>query len=239
MRLKPKYKSCIWTKTDIWGDLLNKRKFLRLKWVKTFRILKGQKRRRRRRLYKDYNFIKTRNRSNIIFKYRKWAFRNYIISNFCIKRFYGDLKDKSFRLLCKKIWKYPSPYYSLIQSLESRLDTTLFRLGLFPTISASSQSIKHGIVSVNHCKITSSSYRVKPGDLIEIIPNYRKIVKYKIGLLYSKRFPRWKISNTLSWVETDYPSISFLILDIVNPKEVFYPFRLNLDDILWSSRFYF
>nr|YP_009399275.1 ribosomal protein S4 [Kapraunia schneideri]ARW68881.1 ribosomal protein S4 [Kapraunia schneideri] len=56
----------------------------------------------------------------------------------------------------------------LLQILEMRLDNTLFRLGLAPTIPAARQLINHKHILVNKRIVSISSYQCKPGDIITI-----------------------------------------------------------------------
>ena len=56
----------------------------------------------------------------------------------------------------------------LLQILEMRLDNTLFRLGLSPTIPAARQLVNHGHILVNDKIISICSYQCKPGDIIKI-----------------------------------------------------------------------
>lgn len=56
----------------------------------------------------------------------------------------------------------------LLQILEMRLDNTIFRLGLGPTIPAARQLVNHGHVLVNQQIVSICSYQCKPGDLITI-----------------------------------------------------------------------
>nr|QCI04793.1 ribosomal protein S4 [Bornetia secundiflora] len=69
----------------------------------------------------------------------------------------------------------------LLQMLEMRLDNTLFRLGLSPTIPAARQLVNHGHILVNN-KVTSiCSYQCKPGDIINIkskISSTKLVEKY-------------------------------------------------------------
>nr|AYR06511.1 ribosomal protein S4 [Rhodogorgon sp.] len=63
----------------------------------------------------------------------------------------------------------------LLQILEMRLDNTVFRLGLAPTIPAARQLINHGHIIVNNNKLTISSYQCKPGDSIQVKNNQRSM----------------------------------------------------------------
>ena len=59
----------------------------------------------------------------------------------------------------------------LLQMLEMRLDNTVFRLGLAPTIPAARQLVNHGHIIVNKKKINICSYQCKPGDTIDVKNN--------------------------------------------------------------------
>lgn len=68
----------------------------------------------------------------------------------------------------------------LLQILEMRLDNTIFRLGLSPTIPAARQLVNHGHIVVNNRIVSICSYQCKPGDTIEIQnkPKSRELVKH-------------------------------------------------------------
>jgi len=59
----------------------------------------------------------------------------------------------------------------LLQFLEMRLDNTVFRLGLAPTIPAARQLVNHGHITVNQKTVNICSYQCKPGDTIEVKPS--------------------------------------------------------------------
>jgi small subunit ribosomal protein S4 len=56
----------------------------------------------------------------------------------------------------------------LYESLESRLDNTVYRLGLSPTRRMARQMVSHGHITINGRKVTIPSLRVKGGDKIGI-----------------------------------------------------------------------
>nr|QJH88253.1 ribosomal protein S4 [Pterocladia lucida] len=56
----------------------------------------------------------------------------------------------------------------LLQILEMRLDNTIFRLGMSPTIPAARQIVNHGHILVNNRTVSICSYQCKPGDIITI-----------------------------------------------------------------------
>ncbi|MEO0457968.1 MAG: 30S ribosomal protein S4 [Cyanobacteria bacterium P01_A01_bin.114] len=56
----------------------------------------------------------------------------------------------------------------ILQLLEMRLDNTVFRLGLGPTIPAARQFVNHGHVTVNGRLVDVASYQCRPGDVIGV-----------------------------------------------------------------------
>ena len=57
---------------------------------------------------------------------------------------------------------------NLIGLLERRLDAIIYRAKFVPTVFAARQFINHGHVKVNGTRVNISSYRVRPGDVIEV-----------------------------------------------------------------------
>jgi small subunit ribosomal protein S4 len=56
----------------------------------------------------------------------------------------------------------------LLQLLEMRLDSIVFRLGLAPTIPSARQLITHGGIKINQKKVNIPSFQCKPKDVIEL-----------------------------------------------------------------------
>jgi small subunit ribosomal protein S4 len=56
----------------------------------------------------------------------------------------------------------------LLQLLEMRLDNTVFRLGMAPTIPSARQLVNHGHVMLNGRVVNIPSYQCKPGDVITV-----------------------------------------------------------------------
>ncbi|MEY3437267.1 MAG: 30S ribosomal protein S4 [Sphingobacteriales bacterium] len=55
---------------------------------------------------------------------------------------------------------------NLIKLLESRLDNTVFRLGIAPSRPAARQLVAHKHITVNDVIVNIPSYTLKPGDVI-------------------------------------------------------------------------
>ncbi|KAF3885862.1 MULTISPECIES: 30S ribosomal protein S4 [Nostocales] len=56
----------------------------------------------------------------------------------------------------------------LLQLLEMRLDNTVFRLGMAPTIPAARQLVSHGHVTINGRVVNIASYQCRPGEVIAV-----------------------------------------------------------------------
>lgn len=56
----------------------------------------------------------------------------------------------------------------LLQLLEMRLDNTIFRLGMAPTIPSARQLVNHGHILVNGRRVDIPSYQCRPGDVINV-----------------------------------------------------------------------
>ncbi|MEM6501579.1 MAG: 30S ribosomal protein S4 [Cyanobacteria bacterium P01_C01_bin.89] len=56
----------------------------------------------------------------------------------------------------------------LLQLLEMRLDNTIFRMGLAPTIPAARQLVSHGHILVNDRRVNVASYQCREGEVITV-----------------------------------------------------------------------
>ncbi len=72
----------------------------------------------------------------------------------------------------------------LLQTLEMRLDNTIFRLGMAPTIPAARQLVSHGHVTVNGSRVNIPSYQCRPGELIGVRNTEKSRELVKTNLQY-------------------------------------------------------
>jgi len=86
-----------------------------------------------------------------------------------LKGYYANLTEKQFRRTYDDAARRKgNTSENLIGLLESRLDAVVYRAKFVPTPWASRQFVNHGHVTVNGRRVNIPSYRVKPGDVIEI-----------------------------------------------------------------------
>jgi len=65
---------------------------------------------------------------------------------------------------------------NLLQLLERRLDTVIYRMGFARTIMQSRQFVNHGHIKVNGRKVDIPSFLVKQGDVVEIKEKSRNMI---------------------------------------------------------------
>ncbi|MCS7005807.1 MAG: 30S ribosomal protein S4 [Cytophagales bacterium] len=79
---------------------------------------------------------------------------------------YG-LLERQFRNLFEKASRKKGVTGTvLLQLLESRLDNTVYRLGMAPTRKSARQMVSHKHITVNGKVVNIPSYLLKPGDII-------------------------------------------------------------------------
>ncbi|MFO7987673.1 MAG: 30S ribosomal protein S4 [Desulfatiglandaceae bacterium] len=92
-----------------------------------------------------------------------------------VKRIYGVL-EKQFRGYYYRADKQKGiTGTNLLMLLESRLDNIVYRMGFAVSRSQARQFVRHGHFMVNHKKVNIPSYRVKPGDVVEIKEKSQKV----------------------------------------------------------------
>jgi small subunit ribosomal protein S4 len=84
------------------------------------------------------------------------------------KYIYGLLERQFAKLFSEASRKKGVTGETLLQLLESRLDNTVYRLGIAPTRRAARQLVLHKHISVNGDIVNISSYSLKPGDLVGV-----------------------------------------------------------------------
>ena len=81
---------------------------------------------------------------------------------------YGLSEKQLLRYVRKARRAAGSTGQTLLQILEMRLDNTVFRMGMAPTIPAARQLVNHGHVLVNGRSVNIPSYQCRPGEVIGV-----------------------------------------------------------------------
>lgn len=81
---------------------------------------------------------------------------------------YGVTERQLLRYVKKARRSSESTGLVLLQLLEMRLDNTVFRMTMAPTVPGARQLVNHGHVTVNGRVLNIPSYQCKPGDVIAV-----------------------------------------------------------------------
>ncbi len=93
-----------------------------------------------------------------------------------LKGHYGYITEKQFHNLYVKATRLKGDTsQNLVQLLERRLDSVVYRMKFVSTIFAARQFVSHGHILVNGKKVTIPSYSVSDEDSIELKEQSREI----------------------------------------------------------------
>ena len=110
-----------------------------------------------------------------------------------VKFIYGVLEKQFRKYYVMATKKQGITGEMLLQILESRLDTVVFRLGLANTRREARQIVNHGHITVNGQKVDIPSYLVKPGDVIAVREKSKNSVRIKeiVETNANRVVPKW------------------------------------------------
>lgn len=91
---------------------------------------------------------------------------------------------------------------NLMRLLESRLDNTVFRLGIAPTRRAARQLVSHGHITVNGKVVNVPSVVLKPGQVVGLTPAARELNVVKQSLANHGSKVAWLEWNSDKWEGT-------------------------------------
>ena len=81
----------------------------------------------------------------------------------------------------------------LMQLLESRLDSVVYRMGFGASRSEARQVVRHNAILVNAKRVNIPSYQVKAGDQIEVAPKAKDQLRIKAAAeaAAARHIPEW------------------------------------------------
>ena len=110
-----------------------------------------------------------------------------------VRRIYGVL-EAQFRLTYKEADRRKGVTgENLLQILESRLDSVVYRMGFGASRTESRQAVRHNAIKVNGRRVNIPSYQVKPGDVVEVSDKARSQLRIKAAVeaAEGRGFPEW------------------------------------------------
>ena len=135
-----------------------------------------------------------------------------------MKDYYAEILEKQFlNFFNKSLRKKGVTGEILLQLLESRLDNTVFRLGITSTRRFARQIVSHKHITVNNKVVNIPSFILKKGDVIGI---KEKSLKF-LSINYDKKY---------SWLSWDSDKMIGKFLFLPNRKEI--PEKINDQSIV-------
>ncbi len=107
------------------------------------------------------------------------------------KRLYGILEGQFHRYYEQALKSPENTGEVLMQSLETRLDNMVYRLGLTLSRSLARQLVNHGQIQVDGKRVDIVSYHVSPGQIISVSPRGLKINFVTEALKAETAVPSW------------------------------------------------
>jgi len=168
-----------------------------------------------------------------------------------LRGFYGNLCERQFKsfYIKSKLLK-GNTGLNFIKSLESRIDTVLFRLRFGNSFEEVRQLITHKHICVNDKIVSSSSFLLKSQDRISVkessfqyvADNLKKGLKSSLNIkLDNQVIEKQNINNILltntllftpNYLEMNYNILQGIFLYSPNLEEIRYPFTPDLSLIM-------
>ncbi|MDA0193637.1 MAG: 30S ribosomal protein S4 [Bacteroidetes bacterium] len=126
---------------------------------------------------------------------------------------YGVLEKQFANLFEKASRKKGITGTLLLQFLESRLDNSVFRMGIAPTRRSARQLILHKHISVNGHVVNIPSYQLKSGDLVAVREKSKSLESITQSLLSHS-------SRSYSWLEWDNSLMTGKFNNVPNRDEI-------------------
>ena len=145
------------------------------------------------------------------------------------RRIYGVL-ERQFRATFHKAERQKGVTgVALLQMLECRVDSVLYRLGLAPSRSAARQLVRHCHVEVNGKTMSIPSYVMKPGETIGIREKSRNMPIVQAAL------EKQKGRGSPDWLELDSDQYRGRVLQTPSRESIQIPVNEQLIVELYSK----
>jgi small subunit ribosomal protein S4 len=142
---------------------------------------------------------------------------------------YG-VSEKQFRNLFKEANRQEgNTGENLIALLERRLDNVVYRMGFATTRRFARQLVSHGHILVDGKRVNIPSYRVKPGQKIEIREKSKNNPQIKRSIELTNQ------TGIVDWVDVDKDKLFGIFTKVPKREEVEIPVEERLIVELYSK----
>jgi small subunit ribosomal protein S4 len=110
-----------------------------------------------------------------------------------VRRIYGMLEQQFRNAYAEADRRKGATGENLLQVLESRLDTVVYRMGFGASRSEARQIVRHNGIMVNGRRVNIPSFQVRQGDIVEVAEKARAQLRIKAAVEAAEQrgFPEW------------------------------------------------
>ena len=145
-------------------------------------------------------------------------------------KFMYGVSEKQFRRLFQEANRQEgNTGENLIALLETRLDNVVYRMGFATTRRFARQLVTHGHILVDGKRVNIPSFRVKPGQKIEIREKSKNNVQIKRAIELTNQ------TGIVDWVDVDKDKLFGIFTRIPEREEVEIPVEERLIVELYSK----
>jgi len=138
-----------------------------------------------------------------------------------LKGYYGSVSEKQFkRLYHEAVRTDGDSSENVIGFLERRLATMVYRAKFVPTVFAARQFVNHGHVMVNGRRVNIPSYRVKVGDVIQLMEASRQLAVVIESVASEER-------DIPDYIEADHSKMTASLIRVPALGDVPYPVKME------------
>ena len=125
---------------------------------------------------------------------------------------YGILEKQFYNLFVKATKSKLVTGEALLMYCESRLDNTVFRLGLSRTRSGARQLVSHKHITVNGDIVNIPSFLLKPGDIVSVREKSKSLESLTQSLSNK--------NNLIEWLDWDVNSMTGKLINIPSRDQI-------------------
>ena len=138
-----------------------------------------------------------------------------------LRGYYANISERQFRSIYDEAIRLRGDSgANMIGLLERRLDAVIFRAKFVPTVFSARQFINHGHIKVNGRRVNISSYKLKPGDLVEIKESSKQLTPVLEASQLGER-------DVPDYIEVDHSKMTAKLARVPTPQEIPYPVRME------------
>jgi ribosomal protein S4 len=210
LKIRRKFKLYKRYKANIWGDIIKRRRYIKL-----IQALRGNRSRINetkliRRLILRLDLRQPKKRSRKINLAQKVYYQRGMI-----KRLYGNYKEKDFK---RYMMKYKRGK-DIIQKIEHRVDTMIWRAAFVSSVNEGQEWMRKGYVTVNGEIEKDGTREMKEGDIVSIVKSmYGVVVRNLLMKLYGGSY----VLPTKFSYEVNYRTMEIMLFKEITARRLKY-----------------